>query len=771
MLLVATASGRAEPVMICPERTSVAPSVKEWQFTVPPFSVEHQVRLSLEARIESDRLKGSNHWLRVAVNGNDVTEPDLLNKRNEFRLSRGLDLLWVKGVRWRLLYSPDFKAALEDKNNPYACPDADPYRFVWDVTRFVQPGANTLRVEHIKVLAKPSTLALRNVQVQVGRPVSPPASSDATPAPTGPLPTFVAKARQSVKMRVSISGRGVIGIAAGGTRCAVRTRTSLPGGRWCEAASAEATELRDPGDADTSTWQTALYEVERSVELRPDHIVVKDTFANRTDKLIGIIVEHRSAWPVEPVKALRLSGRPAFGERGKALNPAHPSVFAQGEDIGLGLVAEDDVFRVHCLSFHDADGMGLLDDRLGLAPGQAIMLEWSIYPLPGADYWDFVNAVRRNWNTNFPIPGPFHFVSSWRTKPMDSAQWAEALRQRGIKYACGGIAKYADGKYAHGTGILQAPEWVELEKAWVDKLRAAAPQVIPTAYFHAQCCTEPDATTKYADSRLLDEKAEHIHYPYSYPLPLYLPTHENSYGRSVYQFLDTLIDTIGVKAVYWDEMSHSVRRYVERAPWDGCSVRIDEQTHEVTGKQSSVALLMQPLKLELIRHVREKVGELFANTQPATRTMTQQRIVRFVETGSYSAVSNTHLGCPWALGNHHQEKTHADATLNVRRILEHGAVYCGHVYYRDPAPWNFTDVMYPITPQELREGMVLGRERIHTVKSGRFGWLDGVAAEVYIVGPDGNRADASMVREVDEDGRKLYEIRMPGDHFAILVRR
>jgi len=178
---------------------------------------------------------------------------------------------------------------------------------------------------------------------------------------------------------------------------------------------------------------------------------------------------------------------------------------------------------------------------------------------------------------------------------------------------------------------------------------------------------------------------------------------------------------------------------------------------------------MQQLKLDIIGHLRERGRLLMANTQPATRTMTRQKILRFVETGSYAAVTGTHLGCPWALGNHHMEKTHADATRHVRRILDHGAVYCGHYYYREPAPWNFTDVMYPITPVEIHEGVVLGKERIHTARSGRFGWPDGSRADVYVVSSDGARVAAGMVEEVTDDGKRLYEIRMPSDHFAVLV--
>ncbi|MBM4086020.1 MAG: hypothetical protein FJ272_14645 [Planctomycetes bacterium] len=76
-----------------------------------------------------------------------------------------------------------------------------------------------------------------------------------------------------------------------------------------------------------------------------------------------------------------------------------------------------------------------------------------------------------------------------------------------------------------------------------------------------------------------------------------------------------------------------------------------------------------------------------------------------------------------------------------------------------------------ITPVELHEGVVLGQERIHTARSGRFGWPDGSPADVYVVDGQGARVAVPMVKEVKEAGRRLYEIRLPGDHFAILVRK
>lgn len=772
LLTLALLSGRgvAQETTILEMRTSTAPSVEEYAFRVPPFSVEHQVRLVLEARIDSPRLAGSNPWIRVAVNGNYVTPHDLLNKRNEFKLLGGLDLTWFRSNAWRVLYSPDFKAAIEQSGSRYASPDADPYRFVWDVTRHVRPGeGNVLRIHHAQVLAKPSTLVLRNVRVEVGRPVSPPETEGVEPAPTGPLPTFVATGPRKVAMNVQLAPTGAIDLEVAGSRFPITTRTSLPDGKWLETQRSAEAAVIPAGQSASASWSAGEYDVKRTVSVQADHVHVADTLTNRGAELIGVFVEHRLGFAREPLAA-RVAGRQVIGQSAASRNPYHPSAFARWNDLGLGLVAEDDVFRVHVKSFTRPDHLGLADNMLGIEPGASVTLEWSAYPVPKGDYWDFVNAVRRNWGANFRIPGPFAFSSHLPAGKPDEwyGQW---VRDRNLKIVCGGIAKYANGKYAHGTGILHAPEWVAAEAEWTRGLLATAPDVQALAYFHAQCCTEPGGETNYADSRLIDAGEEHLGYPYRYRLPLYLPTRENAYGRALWGFVRTCLDDVGTSGLYWDEMSHSVLWFAHHAPWDHRTVVIDPKTHAVTGKRSSVPLLMQPLKEDVVRHLRERGKFLMANTQPATRTMLRHKIVRFVETGTYSHLANTHLGCPLGLGNHHPESTHAESARNVRRILEHGAVYYGHYYDREPAPWNFTEVMFPITPVELGEGFVLGEERIHTAKSGRFGWPDGAAADVYVVDAQGDRVADPNVTEVLENGRRLCEIRMPGDRFAVLVKR
>lgn len=749
----------AQTVTVLDEARSLSPETLKWQVEVPPFSVEHQVRLSLEAHIDWPRLSGSNPWITVRVNGNLLGRDDLLNKTDAFSLRNGVDLTWSSsGGRWRVLYSPDFEAALKDPQTPYGVEEKDePYRFVWDITRHVRPGANEVRPDHLKVLQDPDTLVLRNVRIEVGKAISPPTSDTVEPAPTGPLPTITAGGREEVPMTVDARDATIV-LRVGERVITVRTRMSLPGGKWRES------EAEGP-----LRWSAGPCQVSREVTVNADHVHVADTLSNPTDQLIGVMFEHTIETPEAPDEVY-LAGRKTFADSGNAWEAAHPSVFAQFHDFGVGMVAEDDVFRVHARSLHSPESFGLAEDRLGIAPGSSVTLEWSIYPGPKGDYWSFVNAVRRNWGVNYTVPGAFVF-GGHLPAGLTGEQYAKWMHDRGLKYVCGGIAKYANGLYAHGTGILFAPEFVAREREWTTKMAAADPELVPIQYFHAQCCTEPDARTKYADSRLLNSKGEQINYPHAQELPLFVPTDSNSYGKAIWGYVNTLIDDIGAKGIYWDEMSYSVQTVAPGLPWDGHTVSIDRRTHEVECTLTSIPLAMQSLSLKIVDYIRGKGLFMMANTQAHTRTMMRKQIVRFVETNSYSAMSDTHLGCPLGLGNHSVEETHAESATHVRELLKRGGLYYGHYYDRDPAPWNFTSVMFPITPTRIGPGFVLGEERIHTAVSGRFGFPDGAPANVYVVNANGERVTQGMVQELVEAGRHLYELRMPGDHFAILVRQ
>jgi hypothetical protein len=775
LILASTALAQETSVTIAEEKTTLAPTTTEWVLDVPPFSIEHQVRLSLECRIDWPKLSGSNPWMFVYVNDTAITDEHLLNKTPEFVLLGGIDLTWYKGSRWRVLYSPDFEAAVAENAGDYGCyPKDEPYRFVWDITSLVTPGAdNKLKIQHVKVLQDPSTMVMRNVKIEVGKFIDPVREvEEIVPAPLGPLTVIAPTGAQPVNMAVRVSRAGVIDVNAAGETFTTRTRVSLPAGKWQEADNASERRTIRQGASATVSWTAGDVNIERTIAHHDDYVHVTDKLTNTSDELVGVIIEHRTTGSAAP-QDIRLAGKQQRSPVGVAREPMNPAVYANLGKAGVGLVAVDDIMRVHSTIRYDAEGISLADDRLGIPAGASHTLEWSIYPTEG-DYWSFVNAVRRNWGSNYEIPGPFVF-NGYLDREADPVRW---MHERDVRMVCGGIAKYPDGKYAHGSGICFAPAYVEANRKWTQAMRERAPELIPMQYFHVFCSTEPDARTKYHDARMLEPDGTHIEYPYSYPLPLYVPTLENSYGKhgqGIWTYADTLIDDIGVKGIYWDEFAYSVTQYVpaDSIGWDGCSVQIDPNTHTITGKTTSVSLITQPLKLELVDYIRDEHGlMLTANGQPFTRTMLDKHIPRFVETNTYSALDATHLGCPLGLGNHHPEDTHAQAAEHVREFLKRGATYHGHYYHRDAADWNFVEDMYPITPAQIGPGYLIGEQRIHTTVPGRFSFPDGSqAANMYTVNGDGLEGADDMITEVVEDGRYAYDVRIPSDHFAVLVKK
>ncbi len=221
----------AEPLNLpVDEHRSKSPHVSVFRFEQGEAKAGEQVRLSLKARIDWKVLAGSNPWIVVDVNGHQLLAEHLLNKPLEFTMLDGSDAPWISGNRWRICYAPDFSDEIRTARVPYAVPDMDAYRFVWDVTPFVREGKNTIAIQHVKLMAQGSTLVLSDVKVEVGKPIAPADIADVKPAPTGELPRYVAAPYKPRRASVRIDG-GVIRIARGDRTVNVKIRLSEPNGQ------------------------------------------------------------------------------------------------------------------------------------------------------------------------------------------------------------------------------------------------------------------------------------------------------------------------------------------------------------------------------------------------------------------------------------------------------------------------------------------------------------------------------------------------------------
>ena len=763
----------------------------DFHFALPETKPGQQVRLATDARVDWPDLGGATYYMVVTVNGQPLTGSSLLNKPPDLMFRNGMDMGWFQFGAWNLVYAPDFSDRIQTAPMEYGVASPDPFHFVWDITPFIKAGENTIRFHQNKLLDKPTPLVLRDVNIEQGAPLAMPEGVGVHPAPTGALSTYVASGAQNIAMQVELADDGRIRLQNDNRTFEISSRTSLPNGAWTQT-SPNAKWRKVDAKSDSVKWSGNNYSVSRRVEKRGDHLRVFDTITNTGNDLAGVMIENRLALPA-PALGVLLAGRPPIGETSFREQPAHPTALAMWKDYAIGLVAEDDVFRVHSRAFALPGVLGLSDPRLGIAPGKSHTLEWSIYPQPNGDYWSFVNAIRRNWNVNFQLEAvAFDGIGSTsrrtpeeqRAWVMDrklstvistqSTFWPEEVKTIPAIAADPILSKVQPPTpiLAEGPAIPMAKTMNELVARWAALNHTAAPPVKSLLYIHPNINSEPGSQEKYADSKVLDDAGNQLTTPFSYPLYLYLPTLETSYGKAMMDTIKFITHDLKLDGVYMDEFSFGgVPAYLHHNLWDNATAEIDATTHAVKGKISSSTLLQQPWRDAMMKTLRADGKSFVGNTQPYTRTATQWHQPFFSETASYSLMIESHLSTPLGLANHIPTYDRASQAEMARRILDYGGLAMVYNWPDAPQHPSFSTLMYPTTPEELHAGMVLGKERIVTDRSGRYGWNDNSEADVYVFDGAGNLVETPDVKVVREGAKVLYELRMPSDNLAILVKK
>lgn len=426
--------GRAQErtFLLAQERIVHKKATETLTLGLPAIPAGRQVRLALEVRVNYPYWCANNPAMTAQVNGQPIVGADLLNKPLEYHCKNGRDAFWAtpRGGSWLLFSWPDFdREKVKAFDSPYAITEVDPFRFVWDITGYVKPGANAISFTHNEIIAEDHTLVLRDVRVEIGAPIPSLSGAAPAPAPTGPLPSFVPRGRQRVAIVAQLGAGGALRVNVGERTLDIISRTSEPQGRWLQTGGGEwrPLALGRPAEA---TWRGTGYTVARKATLCDDHVAVADTFTNSTDRLLGVMVEHALGVEDQPLE-IKLGGRPHYAPYQSDGGGANPTAVARWADLALGLVAEDDILRAHVKGFCVGDRLGLADHELGLGPGQSHTIQWSIYPAPDGDYWDVINAVRRNWGSNFTIPGPHAFVD-WSSGRQDDDYYRRWVTTRGL---------------------------------------------------------------------------------------------------------------------------------------------------------------------------------------------------------------------------------------------------------------------------------------------------------------------------------------------------
>ena len=747
-----------------------------------------RIVVDFQYRIDYPRAAGWCPCWQIEVNGKTITaaatrsETRLLNRpyylNNKWHGKYPAD---NRSDKWYALYLPSFKDAARHFTGPGVSEATRVALDISDLVKVDSTNAVTLRAGGLSasfykaqgVTDRTPGVVFGGIKIYTEKELSklPRVEEKIVRAKVKePVRTVFSMERNAEAFEVSIAGRS--------TR--VNSVFSVPGGEEVALGGKDGVE-------------TPYYAVSRKVAVRNNRIDVYDTFVSKTNELIGVKVRYEI--PQKGFDPVYVAGDPSPSAE-EFPGGRNPSVFGVcGKDgFSIALLAQDDVFRVQNVQYCKEGFFGIRTDGLALKPGEPRTVEWSIYPVASDDYYDFVNAVRRDWDVNFPIIGSFNLsMNMFRKFSEKSAKGI--VRNFGLSVNSFGchIWSHLGGKYKEykdvifGMGmnspqvrvkidakksLLEDPRVVhQFKRECIANARKYTPDLKILSYIHNQISVGID-DDKYEDCRMINAKGKPMNYNGGATQKLFVPTKDNLYGRDFKKLADWYLDNFDLDGLYHDELNHcNSRIYYGDKMWDGSTVELDGNNN-VKRKLSYVCLLKLDFTLDLFDHVMNKRGKLFiGNFSPETRSERKFRFPRFEETYSSRWIALSHLYTPIQLGDMlTYANTPKDMAADQRMALKRGALY--YHYCGGTGCPTLSSKMFPFTPVELHGGWLVGKERILTAVSGEFGWRgESPEVDVFVFDELGREVKGYPWSRKDTANGRIFTLELKPDHCAAIVKR
>ncbi len=568
----------------------------------------------------------------------------------------------------------------------------------------------------------------------------------AVPRPAEMIVSALPESPKPLAFCVETDACGGLLVRAKGREFPVLSEFSYPGGgfnalgrpagndRQAEPAWKPTVEQLSPAQY-RITAAGKYYRLVRCVAAEPNRVVVRDTITNKTGEPLGILVRN-GLGSLAGVSGDRfVAGYRCGGEVIDRPVKTNPTLFVPGRDMGLGLVALDDVFIVQSLATTRGDSAALHTDTFALDKNASYTLEWAVYPTGSDDYYDFINQVRRDEGRNGTVDGAMGFVTRGPNDRRSIPTPAD-LAMRNLKYLLIHCLSYvADdpGISIEGIEFLDFPKERAMLKEQFAAIRRQSPGMkIAFHVAHSLYATNrPDQL--FADSRVIDAGGKQAVYttnpgPYFSPERraqgwnwyIYYPTLENSCGRAMLQSVDVMMDEIGADGPFMDGFMWAYGGDYTYDRWDGHTAQIDPKTKTIVRKMGSVLLLSQDALVAFCRKIRDKGGVVIANNSIMTRTIARETYI--LHERECFAGPEVHLAStPMALSLPSAIRGEPDVFRDVLDKLRWGNLYAYYEEGRLTHP-SVPAQMYPITFEELHAGYVKGQQRLITMHSGIYGW-------------------------------------------------
>lgn len=699
------------------------------ELSLPPLPAKpgKTVCLRFEARLHTNAPAGWNNYLALMLNGRSVhatnasRRPRLLNRRAHIRTSHPSESRFP-AVRLHIglpclvmFFGPDFQAL----DQRVLSAREELYWYLLDVSDLVEgQKGNTLELTNTALRRywngkPPGGLRLVVDNLEAGHMDADQAESlRAVWLEKRTLLPGCSVEGKDLKV-TAVAGAG-LQLELAGESYFIESAFSHPGGGRNMLSCLPSPAAGEPSwkpsvrRVDASTLEVsaagAYYALSRRVGLKGHRIEVDDTFLNKAKEATGIIVRHQVITP-EVAESYRLGGVERAVLRGGG-SPENPTLFAAQSRTGLGVLAEDNVFRVQLGAEVEANSAALFTEHFGLRPQARYTLKWTIYP-GGTDYFDFINAVRRDWKVNFTVLGPFEFVGSGGYQsPKEADKLKAYLRRKRLRiFALSPWFEYYSGYR------VSREQYKQQERQAIATIKSVQPDAlciamletnlvpVPLSFFQGALPKDwgygrahggrygiaaPAEATKvidaspWRDSCLRDEKARVVldtwyvgHYkePPALNLMVY-PERFDGLGRPMgnhrhQQMMEQLkfcLDEVGFDGVYIDQFSaaYGGRDHYTYERWDGHTVDIDPQTGRVTRQYADLALISAPARRQWVEYVLSKGKIVVANSMPAVNELQSLPVFRFMETQGYlptvkgipdaSMCAKGQLGSPIGLG-------------------------------------------------------------------------------------------------------------------------
>lgn len=609
------------------------------------------------------------------------------------------------------------------------------------------------------------------------------------------------------EVRVDAGRGGRIRIARGRESYLVESAYSYPGekigwNRLSEARTGSEARWRprtkrvSAGSLEVEA-RGRFFSLRRTVVLENGKMEFEDRLANLTDAPVGLLVRNSLTASESFISAVSPGGA------------ENPTIFLAGAGGSLGLVMEDDVSRLRFKPVLSVPGRQAEFQVTGftLDVGKSYTLRWTIYLLgAGASYFHFINRVRQDWRTDFPIQGPFAFFDLSSPLLSDPMRLKSYLKRKSLRIVA--LSPWLDYDPGSFDRVWPREEYKERVQRAIRTLKEADPGIqclgsietdwvtiyperikggekLPVAGPGAHGVLTAEQTAVIDNANLPWKDSVKRNANGNLTLELYISGGKPQTSLSVYPAVGNhqydfmlgqvkfLLDEVGVDGVYIDEFSQGWDGIPHRdyTAWDGWSAEIDPKTGRIGRKYIDCSLRGVAARVNLCNYALKRGKIVVANTYSTSSEEQPLPVNRFAETLSYfnpfavtdgveppevPRLFSGALASPIGLGIlAPAAKTDTARRINKALItyLRHGMLYyhydwaSGEIAESGPGSGEYGSInhMFPMTIVRLEEGWIEGRERTITCVSGSYLRPQGSRPTVHLFDLDGREKPHGFV--------------------------